>query len=152
MNSHVFSLSIFDDGAGAALYAGGDFTQAGGESARNIARWDGTEWSPLGSGVYGDVDALAVFQDDTGSALYAGGSFYLTEASPSRFIARWGSSCISTPCPPDVTNDNTINLADLNLVLANFGSTTAEGDTNDDGVVDLADLNAVLGAFGTDCP
>ncbi|MFI4855210.1 MAG: FG-GAP-like repeat-containing protein, partial [Phycisphaerales bacterium JB065] len=55
-------------------------------------------------------------------------------------------------CPPDLTGDNTINLADLNLVLANFGSSTADGDTNDDGVVDLADLNAVLAAFGTDCP
>ncbi len=54
-------------------------------------------------------------------------------------------------CPPDVTGDNEVDLADLNLVLANFGQTTADGDTNADGEVDLADLNAVLAVFGTGC-
>lgn len=54
-------------------------------------------------------------------------------------------------CPADVTGDGEVNLADLNLVLANFGQTTGDGDTNGDGVVDLADLNAVLAAFGSNC-
>ncbi|MFG0293883.1 MAG: hypothetical protein ACF8MJ_12130 [Phycisphaerales bacterium JB050] len=62
-------------------------------------------------------------------------------------------SCIPTSpsCPGDVTGDGETDLADLNLVLANFGQTTSEGDTNNDGVVDLADLNAVLANFGTGC-
>lgn len=54
-------------------------------------------------------------------------------------------------CPADVTGDGQVNLADLNLVLANFGQTTDEGDTNGDGIVNLADLNAVLAVFGTSC-
>lgn len=54
-------------------------------------------------------------------------------------------------CPPDVTGDNEVDLADLNLVLANFGQNTAEGDATGDGEVDLEDLNAVLAAFGTGC-
>ena len=54
-------------------------------------------------------------------------------------------------CPADVTADNQIDLADLNLVLANFGQMSSDGDTNDDGQVDLVDLNAVLGAFGSPC-
>ncbi len=54
-------------------------------------------------------------------------------------------------CPPDVSGDEVINLADLNIILANFGQTTPNGDTNGDGVVNLADLNAVLAAFGTAC-
>jgi len=58
----------------------------------------------------------------------------------------------SPACPADVTGDGEVNLADLNLVLANFGQQTDDGDTNGDGVVDLADLNAVLAAFGTSCP
>ena len=33
------------------LYAGGDFTTAGGVSANHIAKWDGTNWSALGSGM-----------------------------------------------------------------------------------------------------
>ena len=55
-------------------------------------------------------------------------------------------------CPADVTGDNQIDLADLNLVLANFGQSTSDGDTNDDNQVDLADLNAVLASFGQACP
>jgi S-formylglutathione hydrolase FrmB len=52
---------------------------------------------------------------------------------------------------PDVNNDGQVNLADLNLVLANFGQTTSSGDANGDGVVNLADLNLVLANFGADC-
>jgi hypothetical protein len=54
-------------------------------------------------------------------------------------------------CPGDVTGDGVVDLADLNLVLANFGETTDQGDATGDGVVDLADLNLVLANFGTDC-
>jgi hypothetical protein len=58
----------------------------------------------------------------------------------------------STPaCIGDTNADGTVDLADLNLVLGNFGQTADSGDTNADGVVDLADLNTVLAAFGTAC-
>ncbi|MCR9216680.1 MAG: hypothetical protein NXI14_05695 [bacterium] len=57
----------------------------------------------------------------------------------------------SSPCPGDVTGDGMVDLADLNLVLANFGQPTDDGDTNADGLVDLSDLNAVLAAFGKPC-
>lgn len=55
------------------------------------------------------------------------------------------------PCPADVNRDGAVNLADLNLVLANFGQVSLDGDTNQDGLVNLADLNTVLAAFGTTC-
>jgi hypothetical protein len=58
-------------------------------------------------------------------------------------------------CDPDcadVTGELDVNLADLNLVLANFGQTTSNGDANCDGQVNLADLNLVLSQFGTTCP
>ena len=42
----VCALAV--DGAG-NLYAGGDFTAAGGVAASNIAKWDGSAWSALGS-------------------------------------------------------------------------------------------------------
>ncbi len=59
-------------------------------------------------------------------------------------------SC-EAPCDGDVTGDDQVNLADLNLVLANFGSSTTEGDATGDGEVDLADLNLVLANFGDNC-
>ncbi len=46
------------DGLG-NLYAGGDFTTAGGVSANHIAKWDGSAWSALGPGMNGTVNALA---------------------------------------------------------------------------------------------
>ena len=58
----------------------------------------------------------------------------------------------SAPCPGDTDGSGAIDLADLNLVLANFGQDTGSGDTDGNGAVDLADLNIVLGAFGTACP
>ena len=35
----VNALAVFDDGTGPALYAGGDFTTAGGVASDNVAAW-----------------------------------------------------------------------------------------------------------------
>ncbi len=41
----------------------------------------------------------------------------------------------------DANGDGLVDLADLNMVLANFGQTTDIGDVTGDGAVDLGDLN-----------
>lgn len=51
-------------------------------------------------------------------------------------------------CPGDGNGDGAVDLADLNLVLANFGSSGPEGDVDGSGGVDLSDLNLVLANFG----
>jgi hypothetical protein len=89
----VWALTWFDDGTGPALYAGGEFTMAGDVAANHIAKWDGTQWSPLGNGVGGgtqpDVFALTVFDDAAGSGLYAGGRFTTAEDVTANHIAKW---------------------------------------------------------------
>jgi hypothetical protein len=95
MNGGVHALTIFDDGAGPALYAGGEFTTAGGVTVNRIARWDGTVWSSLGSGVNGWVGALAIFDDGGGPALYAGGSFTTAGGVAANNIARWNGTAWS---------------------------------------------------------
>jgi hypothetical protein len=58
--------------AGAEVYVGGWFTEAGGNpDADFIARWDGTAWHALGSGLSEYVTAMAV----AGPQVYAGGWF-----------------------------------------------------------------------------
>ena len=51
------------------LYIGGIFTVVGDVIANGIAKWNGTSWTALGSGVNDDVHALAA----SGSDVYAGG-------------------------------------------------------------------------------
>lgn len=54
-------------------------------------------------------------------------------------------------CPGDVNDDGLIDLADLNIVLGNFGVPGKIGDATGDGLVNLADLNTVLSNFGGAC-
>jgi hypothetical protein len=83
MSGDVWALAVLPNGD---LVAGGDFTTAGGVAASYIARWSGTLWSPLGSGISGDVYALAVLPNGD---LVAGGSFTIAGGVPSGYWAHW---------------------------------------------------------------
>lgn len=90
VNGKVYDLLTWDDGTGPAVYAGGQFTTAGSAQATFIARWTGSEWRTLGTGMGGGVVwALDVFDDGGGPALYAGGTFTEAGGVTARFIARW---------------------------------------------------------------
>jgi hypothetical protein len=85
----VWALTVYDDGGGPALYVGGDFTTAGGVVASRVAKWNGTRWAALGSGVNDAVRALTVFDDGSGPSLYAGGSFTVAGGTAASHIAKW---------------------------------------------------------------
>src|SRR5207244_8699931 len=85
-STYVLALAV----SGSDVYAGGIFLAAGGLTANSIAKWDGNNWSTLGSGVGtgfydGTVWALAV----NGSNLYVGGDFYTAGGLVVRGIAKW---------------------------------------------------------------
>lgn len=93
------ALTTFNDGTGNALYAAGTFGQAGSVSARAIAKWNGTSWSALGSGLTGIFQlpnaaayALEVFDDGTGPALYVGGAFMFAGGVPAAGLAKWNGA------------------------------------------------------------
>ena len=88
-NRGIEDLCVFDDGAGAQVVAGGDFTYAGNEPASRIASWNGAVWSTLGAGVDGRVSALAALDEGQGIALFAGGSFTSAGDGPANHVARW---------------------------------------------------------------
>lgn len=79
MNGQVSTIALGPDGT---LYAGGDFTTAGGTAAARIAKWNGSAWSALSTGANGSVNALTVGLD---GILYAGGDF----TSPATRVAAW---------------------------------------------------------------
>ena len=73
---------------GGDLFAGGIFTKAGGVEAMNIAKWDGTSWSPLGGGIDCEgcvVNSLAVI----GTELYVAGGFSEAGGVAANNIAKW---------------------------------------------------------------
>jgi hypothetical protein len=100
----VVALTTFDEGQGAgpALFAGGNITAAGGAGANFLVRWDGSTWTSVGGGTNGPVDSLAVFDDGSGNALYAGGSFDSAgNGAASGSVARWnGTSWSNVGTPP----------------------------------------------------
>lgn len=67
------------------LIVAGLFETAGGINAQNIAAWDGSSWSALGSGLSDRTSALALYLGD----LYAGGDFQMAGGVSARHIARW---------------------------------------------------------------
>ncbi|HRJ11239.1 MAG TPA: hypothetical protein PLP58_21840 [Prosthecobacter sp.] len=87
-NSTVLAFAV--DGGG-NLYAGGEFTAIGTVAASRIAKWDGSAWSALGTGMNSDVSALAV----SGGDLYAGGAFTTAGGTSANRIAKWDGSAWS---------------------------------------------------------
>ncbi|HPD31798.1 MAG TPA: dockerin type I domain-containing protein [Phycisphaerae bacterium] len=67
------------------LIAGGNFAQAGRVGAKNVARWNGSSWAPLGQGFNGPVRALIVCKGE----LIAGGTFTTSGGTTLNGIARW---------------------------------------------------------------
>ena len=60
-------------------------------------------------------------------------------------------------CLSDLNGDGQVDLADLGILLADFGCTAGPppacpGDVDEDGDTDLGDLGILLAAFGSICP
>ncbi|HWA07516.1 MAG TPA: T9SS type A sorting domain-containing protein [Ignavibacteria bacterium] len=86
LNDTVKAITSFN---GKIIY-GGNFSQAGGVNAQNIAAYDPVTntWSALGSGVNGEVKALFV----SGSDLIAGGSFTQAGITNANNVAKWNGT------------------------------------------------------------
>ena len=82
--ANVSDLAVF----GTQLIAAGTFTHAGGQPASNIAAWDGTAWSALGSGLNAPATSLTVYN---GQVIVAG-SFTDAGGVAANHIAAWNGS------------------------------------------------------------
>jgi len=72
------------------IIIGGSFTNIAGVAANNIAKWDGTAWSALGTGMNGSVYALAI---DGSGTVYAGGTFSSAGGVANTYcIAKWNGT------------------------------------------------------------
>ena len=82
----VTCLAVLPNGE---LVAGGGFGSAGGVAASRVARWNGSAWAPLGTGLDDTVMTLCVRPNGD---LIAGGGFTYAGTTPVGGIARWNGS------------------------------------------------------------
>jgi hypothetical protein len=102
----VLALSVYHGD----LFAGGYFQSAGDVPCFHIARWNGSQWGPLGSGMggstgYNEVHALTVYAGE----LIAGGGFQTAGGTESYHWARW--ACPRQP--GDLNCDGLVNDFDI---------------------------------------
>jgi hypothetical protein len=141
----VYALAVYDDGAGPALFVGGWFDSAGGVPVRNLARWDGVQWSDVGGGVDDCVESLVVFDDGAGHgpALFVGGDFKEAGGVASLYVARWGRPlpCAAAYCASGVSS------AGCTAALAGLGTASATAASPFDLSVAGADVNSAALIF-----
>src|SRR3990172_6972382 len=82
----VYALAVWAFGF---LFCGGEFTQIGGIAVSNIAMWNGSEWSRLGTanfyGTNGQVRAI----EPTAISVYVGGVFGTAGGIQTGAVAEW---------------------------------------------------------------
>lgn len=115
-NQIVRALAVLPSGS---LVAGGQFSAAGGVAANSIALWNGTSWSPLGSGVMfdtslGTVSCLTVLPSGD---VIAGGLFSTAGGVPAKGIAQWNGSSWAA-WGTGLSNVNTANAFSARAVVA----------------------------------
>jgi hypothetical protein len=117
LNTNTFTVNYNND-----LYAGGQFTDAGGVADTNrIARWDGTTWHALSTGIPNNsVNALAIYQFD----LFIGGNFTNAGGINGDRIVRWDGLAFN-PLSTGINNGNVRALTVFNDELILGGDFTS---------------------------
>jgi len=77
--------------SGASVYIGGLFSQIGNVTVNNVAVWNGSAWSAMGSGTDGTVNAIAI----SGSNVYVAGQFTNAGGSAVHGVGVWNGSAWS---------------------------------------------------------
>ncbi len=98
---------------GGDIVVAGEFLAAGGQPANRVARWNGTAWSPLGSGVNGYVNALHVRPNGD---LIAAGYFTMAGTLTVNKVARWDGvtwSALGSGLGNDPVSNEASALGDL---------------------------------------
>lgn len=131
------------------LYVGGNFDTAGGNSASRIARWNGSNWSALGAGTSGFVQAI----EPLGNYLYVGGNFSIAGNQTVNRIARYNltNSSWETLGTGLSGNVNTITTDGTYIYVGGTFDTASDNGSTNKIVNNLARWSATQGwqALGT---
>ncbi len=154
---NMVGMQPFEEAPGhSSLYIAGSFAYlAPGVVSRGIARFDGTQWNPVGLGTaVSGVRGMAVMQDRHGPSLFITGGFSgLGDGSTvTRGLAQWVgcpncyANCdLSTAAP-------TLNVADFTCFLHKYAASDPYANCNVDPAIDIADFTCFLQKFAAGCP
>lgn len=123
----VYSLLPLANGD---LIAGGSFTTAGGMPSSQVARWNGSAWSALGSGMsQGTYDGVLALALDRQGDLVASGTFTAAGGIPANNIAKWNGTAWSSlgSGPAAVTSITALQTLPGGDLLAGGRSNTGSG-------------------------
>lgn len=161
--SQVFSLGVADDGTGPHLFLGGQFETAGGVAdTRGVAKWNGTAFQPLDTGVsvYNLSLTVPMIHNVTsiagvGGSVWLAGNFNRAGDVAAYRIAEWRCPA-SAASPGDLNCDNVVNVSDIEafvLALIDPDAYAVEhpicqitlADVNQDGNIDGLDIAPFAG-------
>lgn len=112
-------MTVYND----QLINTGYFNLAGGNSANFIAGWNGSVWSPLGSGFNHEAQGLASYRGE----LYATGYFDTAGGVEAKYIAKWNGSQWQNLGIGLNSIGNTMTVFNDNLILGGW-FTSANGE------------------------
>lgn len=121
---------------GEYLYVGGDFTAAGGVECKNVARWDGENWSAVGDGTFGNfVSDLEYYKGSLYAATFdVSGENHLLKYNGVISSVEDIKSEIALDIFPNpvantlnVTIDNTVNKSEI-IIRNIYGQIIYNGD------------------------
>ena len=87
-NSSISAIAV----VGNKVYAGGTFSNIGGVFTSNIAMWNGTAWTAMGTGLNASVGFIIAKGED----IYVGGSFTAAGAVTTNRVAKWNGTAWSS--------------------------------------------------------
>lgn len=131
-DSYVHSVVELDG----QLVVAGRFETASGTPTRHVARWNGSAWEPLGSGLIKAPNDIAVH----GGHLYAAGSDLDGPTGPNVLLKRWdGSSWSTVASVVESSSDHVMALATFDNALFVTGSFSQFAGVTATGIAQLRD-------------
>ncbi len=143
----VGELAVFDDGYGPSLYGVGAFAIGG--RSESVARWNGQQWVPLGSGIGGSAAAVLPLVEGGVPKLLVAGSFSHPGAGGTGVgLAEWVGCSF---CPADFDRSGEVGGDDVVGFFAEWDNGGRRADFDTSGGVDSDDVIAFFQRWNEGC-